>query len=141
VQKQRSEFKISPIKHFQKNINELYGVMMDCLGDIGVILFGLKYHFWGQKEWFKTILGPVLGFFSCYYSWLPWPDPKRFSIYSMIYGKYAFEICINEKKIFMKMKTCDRLQLSVTFKINDIFHSRYHSGHNSFFHLTRRSHC
>ncbi|RLB79691.1 MAG: hypothetical protein DRH24_12130 [Deltaproteobacteria bacterium] len=63
VQKQRSEFKISPLKQFQKNINELYGSMMDCLEDIGVIIFGLKGHFWGQKELFKTILGRVLDLF------------------------------------------------------------------------------
>jgi hypothetical protein len=29
----------------------------------------------------------------------------------MFSGKYAFEICINEKKILMQLKTCDRLQL------------------------------
>ncbi len=49
---------------------------MDYLEDIEVILFGLKGHFWGQKESFKTILGPVLGLFCCYYSSLPWPDPQ-----------------------------------------------------------------
>ena len=41
------------------------------------IIFSLKGPFGGQKESFKTILGPILGFFYCYYSWLPWPDPKR----------------------------------------------------------------
>jgi len=49
---------------------------MDCLGDIGVILFRLKGHFGDQKEWFKTILGPVSVIFCCYYSSLPWPDPS-----------------------------------------------------------------
>jgi hypothetical protein len=38
--------------------------------------YGLKRHFGGQKESFKKILGPILGFFCCYYNWLPWPDPK-----------------------------------------------------------------
>jgi hypothetical protein len=51
--------------------------MMDWLGDIGVILFSLTGSFWGQKEWFKTILGPVSGLFCCYYGWLPWSDPKH----------------------------------------------------------------
>jgi hypothetical protein len=50
---------------------------MDCLGDAEVILFGLEGHFFGQKEWFKTILGPDSGLFCCYYEWLPWPDPER----------------------------------------------------------------
>ena len=36
---------------------------MDYLEDIGVIIFGLKGHFWGQKELFKTILGRVLDLF------------------------------------------------------------------------------
>ena len=49
--------------------------MIDCLGDIGDLL-GLKGHFRGQKEWFKTILGPVSGLFFCYYNWLSWSDPK-----------------------------------------------------------------
>ncbi|RZB36636.1 MAG: hypothetical protein SRB2_01938 [Desulfobacteraceae bacterium Eth-SRB2] len=47
------------------------------IGDIGVILFSLKGHFWDQKEWFKTILRPVSVLFCCYYSMLPWSDPKR----------------------------------------------------------------
>ena len=51
--------------------------MMCCLGDVGVILFGLRGHFWSQKEWFKTILGPVSVLFCCYYGWLPRPDPNR----------------------------------------------------------------
>jgi hypothetical protein len=50
---------------------------MDCLGDAEVILFGLEGHFFGQKEWFKTILGPVSCFFCCYYGWLQWSDPER----------------------------------------------------------------
>jgi len=50
---------------------------MGYLGDIGVILFSLKGHFWGQKEWFKTILSPVSVLFCCYYSSLLWPNPKR----------------------------------------------------------------
>ena len=48
--------------------------MIDYLGDTGVILFSLKGHFWDQKEWFKTILGPVSVLFCCYYSSLSWPD-------------------------------------------------------------------
>jgi hypothetical protein len=32
--------------------------------------------FGGQKESFKTILGPILSFFYCYYRQLLWPDPK-----------------------------------------------------------------
>ena len=40
------------------------------------ILFSLKGSFGGQKESFKTILGPLSSFFYCYYSWLPWPDPN-----------------------------------------------------------------
>jgi len=51
---------------------------MDYLGDIGGILFGLKDHFWAKKEWFKTILGPVLCLFCCYYGWLSWSDPKPY---------------------------------------------------------------
>jgi len=35
-----------------------------------------QLNFWGQKESFETILGPILGFFFCYYSWLSWPVPK-----------------------------------------------------------------
>jgi hypothetical protein len=35
------------------------------------ILFSLKGSFWGQKASFKTIIGPILGFFYCYYGWLP----------------------------------------------------------------------
>jgi hypothetical protein len=45
--------------------------------DFFKILFNLNGPFWGQEESFKTILGPVLGLFSCYYSWLTWSDPKR----------------------------------------------------------------
>ncbi len=44
--------------------------------DFFEILFSLKGLFWGQKESFKTILGSILGLFCCYYSRLPWPDPK-----------------------------------------------------------------
>ena len=51
--------------------------MMDCLGDVGVILFTLKPQFRGQKKWFKKILGPASGVFFCYYGWLPRSDPKR----------------------------------------------------------------
>jgi hypothetical protein len=40
-------------------------------------LFGLTGFFWGQKEWFKKILGPALCLFCCYYGWLPWSDPER----------------------------------------------------------------
>ena len=47
---------------------------MDYLGDFGVILFDLKPQFRGQKELFKMILGPVLGFFCRYYNLLPWSD-------------------------------------------------------------------
>jgi transposase InsO family protein len=36
----------------------------------------LKGPLGGQKESFKTISGSVLGLFYCYYSWLPWSDPK-----------------------------------------------------------------
>jgi hypothetical protein len=62
--------------------------MMDYLGDIEVILFGLKPQFRGQKEWFKKILGPVLRIYCCYYSWLPWSDPKPFvlSLFCCYYG-------------------------------------------------------
>ena len=44
------------------------------------ILFSLKGLFGGQKASFKTILGPILFFISCYYSWLLWPDPKCWSL-------------------------------------------------------------
>jgi len=44
--------------------------------DFFKILFSLKDSFWSQKESFKTILGPILNFFCCYYSLLPWSDPK-----------------------------------------------------------------
>ena len=49
---------------------------MDCLGDVGVILFTLKPQFRGQKEWFKKILEPASGVFCCYYGWLAWSDSK-----------------------------------------------------------------
>jgi hypothetical protein len=35
--------------------------------------------FGGQKASFKTVLEPILGFFRCYYSWLPWSDPRESS--------------------------------------------------------------
>ena len=50
---------------------------MDCIGNVGGILFGLRGHFGSQKEWSKTIYGPVLKPFCNYYSWLPRSNPKR----------------------------------------------------------------
>ena len=57
-------------------LNIQFGVQNNRSKDFFEILFSLKGSFWGQKESFKTILGPMLGFFYCYYSQLPWPDPK-----------------------------------------------------------------
>jgi hypothetical protein len=57
-------------------LNIQFGVQNNRFKCFFEILFTLKDLFWGQKESFKTILGPFLGFFYCYYSQLPWPDPK-----------------------------------------------------------------
>jgi hypothetical protein len=38
-------------------------------------MFCLKGTFTGQKESFKTILGTILFYICCYFSWILWPDP------------------------------------------------------------------
>jgi len=57
-------------------LNIQFWVQNNRFKDFFEILFSLKGSFWGQKESFKAILGPMLGFFYCYYNRLPWPDPK-----------------------------------------------------------------
>ena len=54
----------------------LFSVKIAGLRILKKILFGLNGLFGGQKESFKTVLGSILGFFHCYYSELPWPDPN-----------------------------------------------------------------
>ena len=57
-------------------LNIPFGVLNNRFKDRFKILFSLKGLFRGQKESFKTILGPILCFFCWYYSWLQWPDPQ-----------------------------------------------------------------
>jgi hypothetical protein len=57
-------------------LNIQFGVQNNRFKYFFEILFTLKDLFWSQKESFKTILGPFIGFFYCYYGQLPWPDPK-----------------------------------------------------------------
>jgi hypothetical protein len=39
------------------------------------------------------ILGPDLGFFCCYYGWLPWSDPKPAKVLAGGSGTNVFGIC------------------------------------------------
>ena len=64
-------------------LNIQFGVQNNRSKDFFEILFSLKGSFWGQKESFKTILGPMLGFFYCYYNRLLWSDPNWASVQAL----------------------------------------------------------
>ena len=92
------------------------------------ILFSLNGSFWGQKESFKTILGSILGLFCCYYSRLPWPDPKwinciRVAILHHHLSQYRFSVDID----YSILKEVERVvEWLRKWNVDIVFHGHQH---------------